>query len=555
MTAVTKKLRHFGWKLSASSRKRYGIAAAVVFILGAGALSIISEGPFAVGAEKLTGKDVPLALQQAIITASLSCPTLNPPRLAAQLMMASEFAVGARHGVAGLSDAAWTRWRPKSDANRNDGAANVLALAHQTCDVVGQLRAATLTGDMWPLALAVTKSGISAVVRAKRVPASAQSYVEKAEAYANWYADQPPFRLGKPTTPPSPTASGGTPVPDADVAAVRKAGQVCPAITGPQVAAQLMALSKFDPNLRSSDGRQGIALFPPDLWKQYRVSKTASVWDPNDAVPALGMAMCDLVAQLHELNGADPYRLALAAYQWGESAVRVANGAPRANVPQLADTTASYVPLYEKDSRIGGAAPAPPSAASSSVSRAVTATPSSGSSSSALPPAGPSHVAPPITIGGFQVGVNYHLLNDWTREVAELPDLDASRTAGTHVQLWANGDQQDQYWRLTAAPEPGYAVFVNAFSGLAMGVEAGGTWNGAKVLQVTVNPADRFQQWSIENAGGGQVRLRNHATGKVLDILGTDVPPTKADGTWDGHWLEQWDLVSAERDQQWSLVR
>jgi len=151
------------------------------------------------------------------------------------------------------------------------------------------------------------------------------------------------------------------------------------------------------------------------------------------------------------------------------------------------------------------------------------------------------------------VGRNYKILNDWTKEVAELPSQDSNKTVGAHVQLWEKRSQKDQYWKLTAAPEAGYAVFVNAYSGLAMGVEPGGTWNGAKILQVKLNPSDRFQQWKLEYAGYSRLHLRNHATGKVLDILGTDRGP-ESDGTWNGHWLEQWDQANTERDQRWSLI-
>ncbi|MET8525278.1 RICIN domain-containing protein [Micromonospora sp. NPDC005172] len=537
----------------------------------AGVLPMAGDGPAAVAAEAVAGTPVPPALSETIVAASLSCPTLNPSRLSAQIMMASGFNTGDSRGVAGLDDDDWKLWRPTKTANRADSEANIYALAHHTCDTAGRLRAAGLTGDLWPLAMAAETSGLTAVTRAKGIPDAARVYVNRLEAYARWYADQQPFRIDAKAAQSSPSAP--IPVPEAYVAAIRKAGSVCPAVPPPLVAAQLMAASKFDANLRSPEGNQGIAQFSPELWSQYRATASASVWNPNDAIPALGMAMCDLGAQLTDLNGAEPYRLALAAFQWGDMAVRAAGGVPRANVPQLADTTPRYVSAYEKDTRLGGGPAKPgssPTPASPSPSPAMTPTPT-GASPGAVPPAGggsqgqgtsttsPSPAAgspqaPPATIAGLRVGQKYKLLNDHTNSVAELPDQDTNKSVGAHVQLWLKRDQADQYWKVTAAPAAGYIVFVNTFSGHALGLESGGTWDGAKVLQVKLNPADPTQQWYLQDAGGGKWFIRNHATGKTLDILGDDLGPV-SDGTWNGKWVEQWDIVPGQRDQLWSFIQ
>jgi hypothetical protein len=540
----------------------------------AGVLPMAGDGPAALAAEAVAGTPVPTTLSETIVAASLSCPTLNPSRLAAQIMMASGFKMGDSRGVAGLNDDDWKLWRPAKNANRADSEANVYALAHHTCDTVGRLRAAGLTGDLWPLAMAADKSGFAAVTKAKGIPDGARVHVNRLEAYARWYADQQPFRIdakGARSSPPVPI-----PVPEAYVAAIRKAGSICPAVPPPLVAAQLMAASKFDANLRSPEGNQGIAQFSTELWSQYGATASASVWNPNDAIPALGMAMCDLGAQLTDLNGAEPYRLALAAFQWGDMTVRAAGGVPRANVPQLADLAPNYVSSYEKDTRLGGGPAKPnssptPAGASPSASPSPSPTPAAGGSPGAASPAGggsqdpgPSTTSPssavaqppatPTTISGLRVGQNYKLLNDRTNSVAQLPDWDTNKSVGAHIHLWQNRNQVDQYWKVTAAPAAGYIVFVNAFSGHALGLESGGTWDGAKILQVKLNPADPSQQWYLQAAGGGKWYVRNHATGKTLDILGDDLGPL-SDGTWNGKWVEQWDIVPGQRDQLWSFIQ
>ncbi|MFK3978845.1 RICIN domain-containing protein [Micromonospora sp. NPDC050397] len=580
MTSSSQNPRNIRWRFSRNGR-RAAVGALGILILAGAVSPVAGDDPAVAARGQLTAKAVPSALSEAIVAASLSCPALNPSRLSAQIMEASHFATDGERGVAGLSDDEWRRWRPAGDANRADSEANVYALAHRTCDAVGQLRGSGLNGDLWLLAMAANKNGIAEVERAKGIPASARSYVDRLEAYARWYADQEVFRVDVRAGTASQPLPPAVRVPEVYVGAIREAGQVCEAITAPRVAAQLMAMSAFDPNLRSPDGDQGIAQFSPDLWRQYRTSESASEWRPDDAIPALGMAMCDLEAQLRDLDGGDAYRLALAAFQWGDSAVRAANGVPRVNLPQLSETAVRYVSAYGDDVRLSGRPTSPPSAQPSPQTGSPTSggptnipVPAPSDSPSKQDPVGGAPTKPaaqdqppvakpvsenpppaPACTGRFPLGMNYQLLNEWTNAIAELPKLDVNTDVGAHVQLWQNRRQKDQYWRLTAASDAGYVVFVNAFSNLALGLETGGTWNGAKVLQVRLNPADRTQQWCLEEAGGGTVHIRNHATGKVLEILGSDVPPTKDDGTWNGHWVEQWDLKPAERDQRWRLVR
>ncbi|GAA5193283.1 hypothetical protein GCM10023322_54940 [Rugosimonospora acidiphila] len=321
------------------------------------------------------GVAVPAEQKQVIDSAAHSCPSLTFARLAGQLMAESAFdtavtttSSGGR-GIAGLTDVVWSRWRPNADAPRSDAKANIEALAHDMCDLVGQLRAAKVPGDGWRDALAAYHSGISAVTRAGGVPPAATGYVNLVAGYAAWYA-QPSPRPATPSATPSqsPGSSAGgwgpaKPIPATYLPLVLAAGKTCPAITAARVAAQLMAASAFQPNLVGAAGGQGIAQFLPEIWSQYAPSSATSPWDPSAAVPALSNAMCDLVGQLSSL-GTDPYPLALAAFQWGPLPVRAAGGVSAA--PTLQDfihAVQKYAQAYATDPNLSAgklASPAPP---------------------------------------------------------------------------------------------------------------------------------------------------------------------------------------------------
>jgi beta-glucanase (GH16 family) len=342
-----------------------GLCAAVV---------VLGIGP-AGGATALTGLPVPADQLQAINSAALSCPALTPPRLAAQIMAASAFDPQATtaeggSGVAGLTDAAWHQWAPGPDAARSDVTANILALAHDDCDLSGLLRSAAVPGDVWQSAMAGFHSGLAAVTAARGIPAAAKDYVDTVAAYAQWYALRPEFGgpgtadpTGAPTSAPALTGSAPTgsmgqavAVPDAMVADVVAAGQVCPTITPERVAAQLMAASAFNPNAISAAGTQGIAQFRPELWTRYAPAG-ASPWDASAAIRTLGVAMCDLVTQMSGLGG-DPYPLALAAFNFGTEQVQQAGAdRTRASLAGLLVNLAAYTGFYTADPRLNPAAP------------------------------------------------------------------------------------------------------------------------------------------------------------------------------------------------------
>jgi hypothetical protein len=168
----------------------------------------------------LAGAAVPAQYRPVLTDAAASCPALTPARLAGQIMAESGFSASATtdrggSGIAGLTDAEWKTWQPTANADRGDPAANILALAHHVCDLVGHVRVDKVNGDLWVLAVAAYRSGVAAVVAAGGVPASAQSYVDNVGGYAAWYALQPEFGgTGTPatTTPPATTPSA-TPYP------------------------------------------------------------------------------------------------------------------------------------------------------------------------------------------------------------------------------------------------------------------------------------------------------------------------------------------------------
>ena len=380
------------------SRVRTAVALALVVTCGTVAVAEIF--PALADPSEAGAKPVPQEDLAPIVAAATSCPTLTPARLAASLMAASGFdstlvSSNGAMGVAALTTDEWKKWIPWPDANRRDDRANIFALAHRTCDFVGRVRAAKVPGDPWQAAVAAEAAGLPAVLKAHRIPADAQHHVDVVSSFAEWYAGQP--QLSRLTATPAPVAldssaqpTDAVPVPDAYRPDVLAAGRTCAAITPARVAAQLMAASRFNPNLTGPDGLQGIAQFRPEAWTRYRPSANASPWNPHDAIPVLGTAMCELVGQLSGLKGGDPYVLALAAFQWGTDTVRATGGAPRPDgMRQLCDLAPRYVRYYSEDGQLAST-PAPPASPSSAAPGP--AKPDKPKSSAAAPPAPP---APP----------------------------------------------------------------------------------------------------------------------------------------------------------------
>lgn len=206
-----------------SDRLPRRIAAAIAVGLGlACAVVAATTLPFrGTAVAQLVGVEVPTGLLPAVNSAGLSCPALNPARLAGQIMAESGFSVDATtsrggKGVAGLTDAEWDMWKPSAAADRSDPNANIVALSHDMCNLAGTLRAAQISMDLWLGALGAFHSSVASVVAAQGIPPETQTYVDAVAHYAAWYQSTPQF--GGPSTQTSPTRDT-TPTPSPTPAA------------------------------------------------------------------------------------------------------------------------------------------------------------------------------------------------------------------------------------------------------------------------------------------------------------------------------------------------
>ncbi|MDP9796094.1 hypothetical protein J2S43_004606 [Catenuloplanes nepalensis] len=556
------------WRSLRTTRQRVeaGVAftAAVACVVAAG----IQVGP-ALAEPKIEGVAVPAEVLPAIVVGVTSCPDLTGPRLAAQLMAASEFNTAARsatgQGLAGLDDEGWKKWAPWSGAQRADVLANVLALAHRTCESVGQARSFGVEGDLWEAAVAAEESGLTAVVQAKRVPDAARAHVDTVTGYANWYADQPQF-TGEQAEPESSGAPGvnGETIPEEYVGLVVEAGKICPAASAPRIAAQLMALSAFNPNLRGHNGGMGIAQFTPEMWRLYRPSANASVWDPKAAIPAMGSAVCSLRNQLSGLHleddgqAGDPGVLALAAYQWGMTAVRAEGGVPRnAFVAQLPDMVDSLAPVYEKDGRLIPVTPSPSAApttagpsSSSSPSPSAPGTPSPSPSGAAPSSPAPSAPASSPAAPAWDPKASWVIKNVYSGRVIDVPGYQETTAGGTTMHLWdrADGDR-DQFWHVVAAPEAGWFFIKNAWNNKVLGIRDGSTANHAELVMQDEAATVPTQHWQLKDLGEGRYHIINRKSGKALDLNGDDC--CGGNGTP----IQQYDLQDFAVDQRWTLSK
>ncbi len=368
-------------------------ATAVVVLLCV-VVAVITGWPTTAGADPVA-LAVPADQLPAIGEAAASCPTLTPPRLAGQLMANSGFSAtatmaGGGRGVAGLSDQAWRRWAPGPKAQRSDIAANITALAHAMCDLIGQARAARVPGDLW-------RSGLASFISGQRPGTvgseATASYVSRVASYADWYQQQPQFGgagVGLPSpsgavSPSSGSSAPPVPVSDEYVQPLVAAGSVCAAVTPPRLAAQLMAQSGFNPNKLSARGQQGIGQFLQQEWALYSLDPTSTPWRPQEAIMTLGRAMCDLVKQVSVQDArTDSYAGALTAFDWGVTSVAMAGGVPTGPDRSLSTAVNGYLPYYAKDPRLAGGVPGPQASSAPSSPRA-----SSGPSPQPVQPAVP----------------------------------------------------------------------------------------------------------------------------------------------------------------------
>ena len=121
---------------------------------------------------------------------------------------------------------------------------------------------------------------------------------------------------------------------------IKKAGQLCGAITPVVIAAQLDQASGFDKNKKSANGAQGIAQLPPDKFQQFAQDDAGdgdvTPLNATDSIMALGRFDCDLATQVQQFapGGQNLLNLTLAAFAGGVDAVRLASGIPATNETQ-----------------------------------------------------------------------------------------------------------------------------------------------------------------------------------------------------------------------------
>ncbi|MGW0218517.1 ricin-type beta-trefoil lectin domain protein [Micromonospora chokoriensis] len=384
-------MRGFGLRtiIGTDRGMRAGVAALIVLVLVVG----LGWGFAYADKDAVVGRALSGEQLTAVYRAGHACPALTSARLAGQLMVESELdpavarTTSGGRGIAGLTDEQWRQWAPWPGAQREDTAASVLALAHLMCNLVGQVRASGVDGDAWRLALGAFLSGVATVREAGRVPGKANDYVAQAGKYAAYYESLPQFAsAGSTAFTGASSAPEAVPLPDELVGAVVAAGSRCPEVRPAAIAGQLMALSGFNAEQRGASGQLGIAGFSEDLW-QDNAPKGASVWNPQEAVPVMGDALCRLVRELTALPG-DPYLLAAAAWQSGVDTVRRAGGVPDVMTRAYLENAAAYTDYYQLDSRL-----APSSAPS------VSPSPSSVAASPSVRPPAPTKGAPAATRG------------------------------------------------------------------------------------------------------------------------------------------------------------
>ncbi|GIJ46780.1 hypothetical protein Val02_36660 [Virgisporangium aliadipatigenens] len=434
--------------------------------------------------DDLTGASVSDELLATITSAARSCLMLTPARVAGQLMAESGLDNSARstasggEGIAGMDNADWKQWSPWPNASRSDQSANVLALAHQMCDLSGQLRVAKVQGDPWRLSLAAYRAGLKKVTAADAPKADGNDYVEKAAGYAAYYGKLPQFGNPDARQTNTGTPTEVKPIPDQFVAPVVEAGKACQQVTSAAVAAVVMAASGFNANMLGDSGQQGIAQFRTDVWKQY-APEGATAWNATTAIPVVGKALCGMMTEFTTLQG-DPYSLALAGFHQGPTAVRQAGGTIDAATKAYLEKIASYTSYYALDTRIGGTGQAPPSPGTSP-------SPSGGTSPSPKqsPTAGPKTSTgapppPPAPLAGVS------LVQDYTGKC-----LDAQQaTDGVYVVIKpCSSGNAAQRWDIRND-----GTIRSVLTGLCLDVAWAATNNGAPIQTANCsgNPA---QQW------------------------------------------------------------
>ncbi|WP_232521192.1 ricin-type beta-trefoil lectin domain protein [Micromonospora phaseoli] len=478
--------------------------------------------------DTMVGDPVSQTQMTAITAAARSCPMLEPARIAGQLMAESGLNNRARQtasggkGIAGLDDEDWKAWKPWPDARRADISASILALAHQMCDLSGQLRLAGINDDPWRLSVAAFHTDLSTVIEAEGVPAGAVEYVDQVSGYAGYYGKLKQFGGSGELTPTPQPANDAKGVPAEYVPLVVAAGSVCEQVTPPMIAAQLMALSGFDANLLGPAGQRGVAQFLSEVWQAYGPAD-GSAWDPAVAVPTVGVAMCALVSELSGLDG-DPYLLALAAYHNGPTAVRQTAGKLDQPTERFLRAVKALTDLYVLDTRLGrptAPAPAPTTTAPEPKKSESTATPTT----NPAPPTGgpkpttaapkPATAAPkPTTAAPKPVRPSgmkqiYHPRTGRCISSGKTGD-------GTRLLLKPCTEDPAQWWDFRTDGT------IRA-RGLCMDIAWAGSTDGT-AIQVAVCSGNPAQSWQFNDKGGIISKLNGKSVDVDMTVKSADKP-------------------------------
>ncbi|MFJ8166501.1 NlpC/P60 family protein [Streptomyces sp. NPDC096136] len=157
-------------------------------------------------------------------------------------------------------------------------------------------------------------------------------------------------------------------VPEAYRRWVIAAGQQCPEVSAPLIAAQIESESNWRPDAESHDPRtgaviaQGISQFIPETWATWGVDADgdgrANVFTPADAIMTQARYDCWLVGEIkgYGIEG-DMTRLMLAAYNAGPDTVRRARAVPAISETQsYVAAIMSLIPKYSAAMEDGGPA-------------------------------------------------------------------------------------------------------------------------------------------------------------------------------------------------------
>ena len=124
--------------------------------------------------------------------------------------------------------------------------------------------------------------------------------------------------------------------------------------------------------------------------------------------------------------------------------------------------------------------------------------------------------------------------------VLEVADFNTEN--GASVQLWSYEGQPWQQWSFEEAGEGEYRIR-NRFTGKVMDLAMSGVVNGTWVHQWS-STTGAGQRWQVVEVGGGKVKLRNVLADKVIDLVGMRVE--------NGTQAQIWQDVFGE-NQQWRL--